>query len=242
MKKKVKLTKKLTLPEIIGHRGVKFAETENTEAGIRLAAELGLKWIEIDVCLSLDNHPVIFHDQSLINLCGIEGDIHSHTWAELQKLLIQHPNVPSQPFIDLPLALTLCTELNLGLNLELKLHNKMQKQAYIDVILPIVSKYKQPLLISSFDAQLLKAFKDTAPIGMLYNHLPVNWLQQCQQLDVYSIHLNQLFITESIAQNVKQQGFQLLAFTQNDPEHFKKLKRWGVDSQFSDDPRLLIKR
>ena len=53
------------LPSIIGHRGAYSSAPENTLIAIRKAAQLGAKWVEIDVRLSSDKVPVIFHDDEV---------------------------------------------------------------------------------------------------------------------------------------------------------------------------------
>ena len=49
----------LSLPKLIGHRGVKNLAPENTLDSIELAHKLGLKWIEVDVKITKDKIPII---------------------------------------------------------------------------------------------------------------------------------------------------------------------------------------
>lgn len=71
---------------IIGHRGVAALAPENTLSGINAAADLGIKWVELDVQLTRDNVPVLFHDES-VNRCtnGI-GRLDLFTLAQLREL------------------------------------------------------------------------------------------------------------------------------------------------------------
>ena len=55
----------LILPRVIGHRGIAARAPENTLAGFRRAAELGVAWVELDVQLTSDGVPVVFHDDGL---------------------------------------------------------------------------------------------------------------------------------------------------------------------------------
>ena len=52
----------LSLPKIIGHRGVRAIAPENTIFSINEAIKYKLKWIEIDVKISKDNVPFLLHD------------------------------------------------------------------------------------------------------------------------------------------------------------------------------------
>jgi len=51
--------------ENIAHRGARAFAPENTLEAIRKAADLGADAVEIDVQLSADGEPVVFHDDTL---------------------------------------------------------------------------------------------------------------------------------------------------------------------------------
>lgn len=60
--------------DIEGHRGARGLAPENTLAGIRAAAAVGVTAIEIDVRLTADGHLVLWHDAVLTpGLCGPTG-------------------------------------------------------------------------------------------------------------------------------------------------------------------------
>lgn len=59
------------------HRGLhdnKSDAPENSMAAIRKAVESGYG-IEFDVQLTRDRIPVVFHDESLKRVCGVEGNV-----------------------------------------------------------------------------------------------------------------------------------------------------------------------
>ena len=51
------------LPPVIGHRGAAGCAPENTLAGLRKAKELKCGWVEFDVRLTADRHPILLHDE-----------------------------------------------------------------------------------------------------------------------------------------------------------------------------------
>ena len=57
--------KKIKLPKLIGHRGVKDLCPENTIESISKAFEIGLTHVEIDVKISKDEVPILLHDDTL---------------------------------------------------------------------------------------------------------------------------------------------------------------------------------
>ena len=70
------------------HRGLFDNESdapENSVKAIRKAVEAGYG-IEFDVQLSKDDVPVVFHDQTLKRMCGVDGNVWDYTVEELQKM------------------------------------------------------------------------------------------------------------------------------------------------------------
>lgn len=57
---------------------------ENSMAAFRKAAEAGLG-MELDVQVTKDGVPVIFHDFKLERICGVEGKVVNRTYEELQS-------------------------------------------------------------------------------------------------------------------------------------------------------------
>lgn len=83
--KKQTYWKSLTLPRVIGHRGLGKNTTrtslqlgENTLLSFIAAANLGAEYIEFDVQLTKDHVPVIYHD-FLVGETGIDAPVHALT-------------------------------------------------------------------------------------------------------------------------------------------------------------------
>lgn len=72
----------------IAHRGLHgiFENTpENSLPAFKRASELGFP-IEIDIHLTADGDVVVFHDDTLNRVCGVEGRVEEKTLRELKKL------------------------------------------------------------------------------------------------------------------------------------------------------------
>ena len=70
------------------HRGYhdgNVAVPENSLASFEAAIEAGYG-IELDVQLSSDKVPMVFHDADLMRICGVEGKIWDYTCQELQQM------------------------------------------------------------------------------------------------------------------------------------------------------------
>jgi glycerophosphoryl diester phosphodiesterase len=73
-------------PELVAHRGWPRRHPENTLPGIEAALQAGAVHVEVDVQLSADRVPVLFHDADLARLCGAAGAVADHPLAALAAL------------------------------------------------------------------------------------------------------------------------------------------------------------
>lgn len=69
---------------------------ENSYAAIKRAVEQGFG-IEFDVHLTKDGIPVVFHDDTLLRICGVDGNLKDYTFEELQqfRLLGTEEKIPA---------------------------------------------------------------------------------------------------------------------------------------------------
>jgi len=72
--------------EIVAHRGAPEGVPENTIAAFQQALERGADAVELDVRLSKDGVPVVFHNFYLDDLTKATGPVFAFTLAELQQV------------------------------------------------------------------------------------------------------------------------------------------------------------
>ena len=81
-----KLVPGLQPPWVVAHRGDSASAPENTEAAFRRAVDAGVEAIELDVQLTADGLPFVWHDRDAITrfeFCyGKSRDEHVLSWAE----------------------------------------------------------------------------------------------------------------------------------------------------------------
>lgn len=80
----------LFLKKYFAHRGLHDngdKAPENSMAAFRNAVEAGYG-MELDVHVTRDGIPVIFHDSGLERMCGAEGNITDYTYEELQQFTL----------------------------------------------------------------------------------------------------------------------------------------------------------
>ena len=69
-----------------GHRGASAVAPENTMASFRTAAASGADYLELDVQLSQDGEPMVFHDETLERTTDGHGRLDRTRAAELERL------------------------------------------------------------------------------------------------------------------------------------------------------------
>jgi len=79
-------------PELIAHRGYPRDFPENTLPGITAALRVGARYVEIDVQMTADRVPVLFHDATLGRLCAAPGAVHEYSLAALSSLCPGEPD------------------------------------------------------------------------------------------------------------------------------------------------------
>lgn len=106
-------------PLLIAHRGgvVSADIPECSLAAIRAASQFGYDLIELDIQESVDGEPIVFHDDSLEEACGVAGTVATLTAKELESITF---SANGEPIPHLRDALSLCAAEGLGIMLDIK--------------------------------------------------------------------------------------------------------------------------
>lgn len=161
-------------PIVVGHRGAPTLHQENTVAGFRRAAQLGVPAVELDVQLTKDRKPVVIHDAHLRRLTGHSRYVWELTWDEMHKLRIRRElpmgvDVHGRRTIAkydreerIPLLAEVLSELDtrVAINIELKVNVLGWWQTEIARVVAAVvreARAEQRVILTSFDPRKLRA-------------------------------------------------------------------------------------
>ncbi|MGR2737746.1 glycerophosphoryl diester phosphodiesterase [Billgrantia sp. Q4P2] len=238
----------IALPRLIAHRGLSAHAPENTLTAVKAAHDAGYQWVELDVQLLGDGTPVIWHDATLKRCSDGHGRLATLDLAAVRKLDVGAwfgDGFRGERMATLSDMLDLLVELDMGVNMELKVTSKRSGTELAEVVVPRLLKALSPdrLILSSFDQPALQHARTLAdasllPIGVLTESVPEKWQSRCEALDAYSVHTDWTRLTPRRAREIKAAGYRLLCYTPNDPAAFANRWSWGVDSAISDDPPL----
>lgn len=241
---------RIKLPKVIGHRGAAAYAPENTIESIRTAAELGVKWVELDVKLTRDSVPIIFHDETLERTTNGSGAVAHTLYEDIRQMEAGSWFADSFAGIKVPTleeAVEALINCGLGLNLEIKPcpgREKETAEAALDILSRIWDDHDS-LLISSFQHVSLEAARDVAPDwarGLLIggDEMPPEWRDLADYLDVTTMNLGSRLVTRELCDEIMDLEMPLLVYTVNQPDEARRLQQWGVDSIFSDAPDIVM--
>lgn len=231
------------LPRWIGHRGLAAFAPENTLAGIRMAAERGLRWIEIDAKLTSDGTLILMHDDRLDRTTNGKGTVATTSFDAIRRLDAGswfNPKFAGERIPTLVEAIDLMMALDLGCNVEIKPCPGREMEtagAVADTLLRHWPASYGRLVVSSFEQAAMARFRDLAPDlprGHLVWDRTATMVADAGELGCGSIHCAHQHLEESAARAVKRANFRLVVYTVNDPVQARRLIEWGIDTIISD--------
>lgn len=142
------------------HRGIhnnnNRINPENSLLSFEMAIEMNFG-IELDVQVTKDNIPLVFHDKSLFRICGLKGEIKDLTYNDLKKLKLFNTN---QHIPTLKEVLEL-VDGKVPLIVEIK--NETANLGELKYIAEILDSYNGFYSIESFNPLVLIWYKKNRP-------------------------------------------------------------------------------
>jgi len=157
----------LTQQQVVAHRGYQKHYPENTLLSVHKAIEAGALHIEIDVQLSRDRVPMLYHDDTLDRMSSRSGKVSEYTAIELKKFSAHESQRFGQKFIDEKIAslsdLVEVIQINPKVTFYVELKEEAVKDHGIDVCLKQISDVLLPVMpqcvLISFDIKALMKAK-----------------------------------------------------------------------------------
>jgi glycerophosphoryl diester phosphodiesterase len=209
---------------------------ENTLAAFRRALALRVDGIELDVQLTRDGVPVVFHDATLRRLTGTRGRLTAKSWPELAALRIE--GTERIPRLVEVLRLT---RSRAQVQIELK-----PGTAVAPVVQVIRSaRATKQVILASFDPGLVRDALRLAPTvpRMLITEgraRPGALARQLAALRARGLSVNHQAVRDAAwVQYFQSRGYLVWCWTVNDAATARRLAGWGIDGILGDNPALL---
>lgn len=236
-------------PAIAGHRGDSLGAPENTMAAFRRNWESGAKLLETDVQPSVDNVPVLIHDDTVDRTTDGTGTV-----AELRALDLAAMDAGSWFSADfagarIPELAELLAELpaDAGVLLELKgPHTAEQVQAVLDVCR--ASGADQRVLLHSFERDVLQTVGQVQPgrpVGLLAGAWDEDPIAACRAVGASFYHpedsalLGRPDPAAEVAA-LHAAGIGVAVWNPDDIPSWEALAAAGVDVIMTNDPTAMV--
>lgn len=182
----------MALPELVAHRGYTLHYPENTLVAIEAAIAASARYIEVDVQLSRDEVPVLFHDHTLERLCGHPESIYDHTAAELAafpamdfaRFGYRFANEPIATLSALVALLTANREVTAFVELKKESIDHFGASVVLARVLAALRGARRQCVLISYDLDALRAARAQgwARIGAVIDHWRERKQLQLQEL------------------------------------------------------------
>lgn len=232
-------TNSFKLPDFQIHRGYWHEGLqENTLAAFREAAKRGYKMIELDVQLSKDEVPVVFHDDNLKRLAQRSELVHDLTQQEL-KILAQAPSLEevltdphSTPYINIEIKSRSAKDQRTALKVvevikKLGVQNRIIFSSFNPITLRVLWKH-----LPEVPRALLATNDDSDPDSRIY--LRKFWLGGLAH--AHMLNLDKRMITSQLMKRLQERKIPVAAWTVNDRDAASLLRNKGVISIITDCP------
>ena len=231
---------------VVAHRGASANFPENTMIAFEGAVAAGADMIELDVQLSADGIPVVFHDETLDAHTNALGFVDQYSWDELKQLDAGSwfdVEYAGQRIPSLQQVLTYAAG-KIALNIEIKGHAKGGIEEKCIQLVRACNMQEQ-VLFSSFDyikIARLKKLDGDIPTALLYqqerfNALPPSALLKKYRADAF--HCSYRELSGHFLEDLTSHNIPVLIYTVNNKQRMQKLMDTGVNGIFTDKPDLL---
>lgn len=221
-------------PKIVGHRGAKAYEPENTLRSIRRALALGVQAVEIDIHLSRDGHLAVIHDATVDRTTNGQGRVAELDWAALRRLDAgQGERIPE---------LAEVVEAVLG---RAHLFIEVKAPEAAPVLLKFLRERQlfEAVTVISFWHPVIKALRQEEPrlqAGVLFVGCPVDPPALARAAAAQYLALNYQYVTPDLVQAARGAGLGLMVWNIDTVTELLPLLPLELDYIGSNAPDILL--
>ncbi len=229
---------------IVGHRGAAGLAPENTLPAFLRAYESGIRSVELDVQLTADAVPAVFHDDRLERLTSARGVLRRLAWAELRGFRVLPGSFGgAYPDAVIPRLDELARELPSDLELIVELKPEPERgeelvRATLEALGEAGALARTRLI--SFDHALLRRVRRRDAqirLGVLATERDLDrLLPSARELRAEAVHAPHARVDAELVRRARDAGFRINAWTVNSLDEIRRPIELGVDEITTDYP------
>ncbi len=219
---------------VIGHRGARLLEPENTLRSFRQALDLGVDYAECDVHLTCDGHVVLMHDHTVDRTTNGTGRVNDLTLVQVRALDAgKGERVP-----------TLVELLDLAQG-RLPLHVELKDPTAVDRTLQLLADHgmEDEVFVTSGDTSLLLRLRTQNPtirVEHIFGNPPADAVERAVSVGSLRTSCHFTKLTRAFVEGCHEAGIEVIGWPPNTREEQVQTIECGVDLICSDRPDILI--
>jgi glycerophosphoryl diester phosphodiesterase len=238
---------------IVAHRGVPDQYPENTLMSFKRAIEMGADAIEMDVRLTRDKIPVVYHYYYLNMITTLKGPIFEFTFDQLQSASYTGPAV--QGTVDFTISRFEEVLERIGGQIGLEIEIKGPELESVEIIGSVMNRMKhlwESIEMTSYEPMLLEKIKKKCP--GITTDLLIHRSEPWMGLDVVSyraihrgkfagaraVHLHPTQLTKDVVEQIRSQGLDVHSWDINDLETLKKITKLEIPKFTTDNLQMAL--
>jgi len=213
------------------HRGASEYAPENTFAAFYLGIEMGANGIETDVRRTLDGKLVLFHDETIKRLTGMDGSIKDFTYEQLLSLDLgsyKNKKYANEKIVLLDDFLKYFGSKHLNFAIELK-DDGIEKDT-LEIIYKYNCQYKS--IVTSFSIEHLiniRNFDNDISLGFLTQCISDDNIKMLLSYNIRQICPKAENINKDLVKKAKACGLSVRAWAVKNVELMEYVYNCGVD-------------
>ncbi len=219
--------------QIIGHRGARGLEPENTMRSFRKGLELGVDYIECDVHLTSDGRIVLMHDHTVDRTTNGSGPVNGFTFDEIRKLDAGKGEiVPTlQELLDLASG-------------KVKLHIELKDESATEATVRLIEEngMEAEVFLTSGNTETLRRVRElnaSIPTEHIFGEPPKDAIDRALSVGAKRVSCHISHLTSEFVQKAHENDIQVIAWPPNTVEEAKKAVECGVDLICTDRPDII---
>lgn len=230
---------------VFGHRGAMGYAPENTLPSFRMALEMGVQGVELDVHMSKDNEVVVIHDFTVDRTTNGKGFVKDLTLKQLKELDAGIKFGERWRGVRVPTLEEVFREF--GGKVKFKVEIKRGSDYYPGIerrVVELIRKYGVDAQVISFDFEAIKAVRELdleIETGIIFIGRISWFIDIAKRLGVQWLHANADLIDMKGIEEAHRNGLKVGSWTINNEGLAKELVRMGVDDITTNYPDIIIK-
>lgn len=239
--------------QIVAHRGAASECPENTIPAFLRAAEMGADCVELDVRLTRDQVPVVYHNTYLHETTTLAGPIFEHTLDEVQKAqLLNKSGHPTSDF-RIPTLREVLEAVGSKISYEIEIKGpEPEAPAIIANVLTDFQPLWGRIELTSFEPALLLDVQGRCPgipTDLLYPRSPT-WMQRdaaaydalhrARLANARAVHLHASQLSTKVVETIRQAGIEIHLWDANDSTAFKLAAELNIPKICTDNLRSAL--